>query len=518
MSRFQDRRGSKATRVKSLAAKLLAGEAAGLSIDFTDDFYQGAAGRYGSAVVKDNGTLANNFAGAPYDLLTYTSPSPKLCTGPGGALRYGPHNLALNSGNINGAAWVRTGATASTDTLTENTSTGHHQTRQVLSVTSGVAYSFDVDIAPLGRSYFLVEVVSGATDEYAYVDLTNGTIVAASLSPPTITALAGGTYRIRIRFTAASSSATVFIFCQTGSGPGAGVSYTGNGAASAKIGRAQASRYPADATYLETGAAAVYGLPFEWSVTGGLQGILYEPQATNLCLRCREFDNPTWAKNVLTATANQTTAPDGSVTADLISTATTGSAAYITQSFTVATTTTYAISVFAKKGASNWINVTAYDGAAGNRYWYNVNTGVVGSTVAVGAGLTNPTAYIREHSNGWYRCVFVITTKAVTNLNVYLTFTDADASLAWTSGGNGYTWHSQFELGSIETSPIETIGSTVTRAADDIKLAQASFPWNGGSGTLKIDGIVSTPTTSGTDLKIVARSGQKYIQNYLWVP
>lgn len=69
------------------AGRLLAGESAGLAIDFTQL----------SLAVKDTTTPANNYDSTPFGKLTYTSPSIKMCRQSDGALKYGAHNLYLNS-------------------------------------------------------------------------------------------------------------------------------------------------------------------------------------------------------------------------------------------------------------------------------------------------------------------------------------------------------------------------------------------------------------------------------------
>lgn len=69
----------------------------GMAIDFTDNFFANATGRYGSVYVQDNTTPANNKNTDPYSWLTYTSPSAKLVLGSSGLFRYNSHNLYLNS-------------------------------------------------------------------------------------------------------------------------------------------------------------------------------------------------------------------------------------------------------------------------------------------------------------------------------------------------------------------------------------------------------------------------------------
>lgn len=76
----------------------------------------------------------------------------------------------------------------------------------------------------------------------------------------------------------------------------------------------------------------------------------------------------------------------------------------------------------------------------------------------------------------------------------------------------------QAPLGASLTSPIQTGAAAVQRPADVYRLAQAAFPWNSGTGELQVDGIVTTPTTDGTDLLIKARSGETYVQTFRWLP
>lgn len=96
----------------SLAAAMLNTETQGIAIDFTDDYFFAADGFYGSAKVKDTGTPANNYDSYPGGLLTYTSPSPKLCRQLNGLYLYGRHNLYLNSAApANQSITVTAGAT-----------------------------------------------------------------------------------------------------------------------------------------------------------------------------------------------------------------------------------------------------------------------------------------------------------------------------------------------------------------------------------------------------------------------
>lgn len=79
------------------------------------------------------------------------------------------------------------------------------------------------------------------------------------------------------------------------------------------------------------------------------------------------------------------------------------------------------------------------------------------------------------------------------------------------------------EAGTFATSDVVTNGSTVTRAADNITLPLADFPWNAGSGTLKLNGATVTPILNGAsdalDIDaIVAAASATHLKTLTWVP
>lgn len=79
----------------------------------------------------------------------------------------------------------------------------------------------------------------------------------------------------------------------------------------------------------------------------------------------------------------------------------------------------------------------------------------------------------------------------------------------------------QLEVASEPSSYIPTAGSEVTRAADDITIPLADFPWNGGSGTLTLNGSAVTPVTAGSDLDIAGicfAEGVTHLESLVWIP
>jgi len=155
----------------------------------------------------------------------------------------------------------------------------------------------------------------------------------------------------------------------------------------------------------------------------------------NYFLYTQEFDNAYWSKQRTTATANQTTAPDGSNTADLIA-ETTGTNTHLLQTISNITLlesgSNYTLSVYLKKGPGaaapdimQLILDTTY--FTSSLYVnYNINTG----TVVNSAGVV--TASIEPAANGFYRCILTAqcTTYLAGSLVMpFLAFTNNNSAL-----------------------------------------------------------------------------------------
>lgn len=225
------------------------------------------------------------------------------------------------------------------------------------------------------------------------------------------------------------------------------------------------------------------------------KGLLIEEQRTNLMLLSEEFNNGTrWILGANTVTADTTVSPDGTVNADTYTATSTGTGSFARQQATVSATTAYTVSCFFKKGTAEFAVISPFDGANGNRYWFNLNTGVVGSTALIGSGFTNPSARIEGYGNGWYRCSVTFTTLSLTTFNFFASFADADASLTLTSGRTGFIWGAQLEAGAFATSYIPTTTTALTRNADVATITGSNFTsfWNATQGGATVQATPST--------------------------
>jgi len=202
------------------------------------------------------------------------------------------------------------------------------------------------------------------------------------------------------------------------------------------------------------------GIPrLDYPLGGGCPALLVEPSGTNLVLQSENFTT-TWLTLSATVSGNVAVAPDGALTADLITTSATGN--NIRQSPTVVSGTTYTFSCYIKNGDSNNVSLVmttaAFPASVVN---FNLVSGTASSTTGA------PTFRIDNVGNGWYRC----------SMSVTATSSAAGACRIQSASANAvstfYVWGAQLETGSIATSYIPTTTASATRNADVITLSGA---------------------------------------------
>jgi len=172
----------------------------------------------------------------------------------------------------------------------------------------------------------------------------------------------------------------------------------------------------------------------------------------NLVQYSEQFDNAAWTKSNVSVTANSTTAPNGTMTADtIVNTATSGILLQVSPSLSPSQLVTF--SVYLKRSNNDWANVAiARNGATtyGELYvWFNIATGAVGSNLPDGAAVLVD-ADIENVGDGWYRCSV---TGYVPNAVAYTAFVfnaSADNSFTTSIGQSRYQWGAQLVEGTIK--------------------------------------------------------------------
>lgn len=187
------------------------------------------------------------------------------------------------------------------------------------------------------------------------------------------------------------------------------------------------------------------------------QNGLIEKVRTNLAAYSEQFDNAAWLKNGITVTANATTAPNGTMTADKVVDTLGGNNAYRIFNSVTLSAISYSASFYVKAAEYSWVYIRIGNAL---RVWFNVSTGVVGNK---DAGITGT---IESAGNGWYRCTAIIATATAGSGFSLLGLTTANGVEAYTpsTGGQGvFVWGAQLETSDFGPTPyIPTVAAAVS--------------------------------------------------------
>jgi hypothetical protein len=200
------------------------------------------------------------------------------------------------------------------------------------------------------------------------------------------------------------------------------------------------------------------------SAGAGQPAVLLEPSSTNLCLRSEEFD--AWGTvGSTTVTANATAAPDGRVTADLITCSAAGPAsAARTQAVAFTGDGEKGVSIYLKVGNGAPTNILLQDDTAGitrRNVRVTWTDGVPSLTGVTGSGALYP---VKALANGWYRVRISAASVVAANTNTLRLYVNNVSS--GVTGDSVYAWGAQVENAAMPSSYIKTEGTTVTRSAD----------------------------------------------------
>ena len=177
----------------------------------------------------------------------------------------------------------------------------------------------------------------------------------------------------------------------------------------------------------------------------------------NLFTNQDAFDNAAWLKiGFAEVTADQTTAPDGTDTADKLgddnSPESTGGVT-ILQIVTV-TNAVHVLSVCAKADQLNFVRLftSNFDVDANDESYFNLSTGAL-----VSKGTNHIAAGISAVTNGWYQCwvTFQSTTDLTGNAGYGLSEDGLDSDVDIDGTSSIFLWRGQMELGSTPTACAE---------------------------------------------------------------
>lgn len=221
------------------------------------------------------------------------------------------------------------------------------------------------------------------------------------------------------------------------------------------------------------------GVPRLSYMYGSCPALLLEPQRTNLALQSESFDNASWTKGNSSITANSTTAPDGTTTADsFVSTTNANANITIQQAITITSGSTYSASFYVKANTQRYIFINLSSTGAIQHFVTAVidtNDFTVGQTAVGTSSGTLVSTNIQSSANGFYRITIVASINR-TDGRMRLGFADAktgnfigstgECAATNTLNKSVFLWGGQLELGSYSTTYIPTTTASATRVTD----------------------------------------------------
>ena len=185
----------------------------------------------------------------------------------------------------------------------------------------------------------------------------------------------------------------------------------------------------------------------------------------NLLVRSQEFET-TWSRVFSNVTANSTTAPDGTTTADTLTESSSGTnQSNISQAVAVTINNAYTLSVFVKQGTETFFQMLF--GLAGFGVNAFANFNVTTGAGAVGTVGSSASASIVDVGNGWYRCTMTATSTASSSsvpcqMNIVESTSALRAPEITLNSGTIFLWGAQLEQRSAVTAYTPTTTQPIT--------------------------------------------------------
>jgi hypothetical protein len=206
----------------------------------------------------------------------------------------------------------------------------------------------------------------------------------------------------------------------------------------------------------------------------------------NLLTYSEQFDNGAWTKTNATVTANATVAPDGTTTADKLVSAVGALHERAEQAVTIAASTAYTFTVYAKADGANFAGFRVAQDTAPS-VWFDLVNGTVGNVEGNWSA-----AVITAAGNGWYRCKATYTTVGTSyTFRIFLSGSNGDSIFTGDGIKGLFLWGADLRPTSQATG---LIGPTYQRVA-----AATDYDTVGFLPYLAFDGIDDSMSTGSID-------------------
>lgn len=244
-------------------------------------------------------------------------------------------------------------------------------------------------------------------------------------------------------------------------------------------------------------------------------GLLLEPTRENQATRSYDFS--LWTVTNATFTASNAVAPNGERQATLLRDGTGTARGVASESYAPTdVTAVHTISLFVKFGSSRCMQFRVLDDTSGA--YFNVYPDGTMEYSSIGTSGKEVDYGIVRYADGWFR-VYVVFDMVNTDANlvtqVYPSTEISNTDNAPT--GSIWIWGHQIEQGYFPTSYIQTTGAAVTRAYDEMTLADiftlGLMSSGAGAFFADIDCITAIPAASGPLCRINSGAGSISIAN-----
>ncbi|MDB4681330.1 tail fiber domain-containing protein [bacterium] len=243
------------------------------------------------------------------------------------------------------------------------------------------------------------------------------------------------------------------------------------------------------------------------SIASDIEQVSYTSVTTNIFTNSQTFNTGDWQALNTTVAVNNTTAPDGTTTANKITQNSGSTNVDLSNLRDVGLTsnsgTVYTISIHAKISANrNFLVINEHISSdAFRKTWFNLSNGTVGTN------FSSHTATITDVGNGWYRCSITVTS-TVTNTDSIIMFGPAETDgthIITDNQGSMFFWGAQLEESATLTGYLTTTSAS---------LSGLTGVTRGGSGTTAAtasSGDTITIGNASTTLSVNITATQNYI-------
>lgn len=384
-----------------------------------------------------------------------------------GLIEKGRENILLQSNQFDTTPWDESGVTAASgyagydgtnDAWRISKSVSNGRVQQSISGSSGV-YTFSVYAKKDSRNYIMLNIAGPNINQHFNID--NGTVqgftgTAANKIDAQIESVGNDWYRCSVTFNAPTGFTFARIYPAEVNDSTSGT----DGRVFIQDSQLEVGLVATD--YIETGVATAQAgiledMPrLDYSGGAACPVLLVESQKLNVITHSEYIDGIPFTKTGSSIDTNVTTSPEGLTNASLLKEDNSNGTHFITEDFTLISSSNYAVSVFAKSNGENR-NLRLFGGVG----WSSGFDGNFDLTNGTATGGT-----IEDYGNGWYRCSVTGTTSATTCRLIVYSILNTTSSYQGDGSSGVYLYGLQIEQGSFQTSYIPTHGASVTRSAD----------------------------------------------------